>query len=68
MVVSIVEYLFDLLVWVWFWVIVNIDNWLMSDILMSFEMYCLVEVFGYGWSDLVCFIVNVMKFVFILFD
>lgn len=35
---------------------------------MSFEMYCLVEVFGYGWSDLVCFIVNVMKFVFILFD
>jgi len=47
---------------------VNIDNWLMSGILMSCEMQLLVDEFGWDFVDLWWVMVNVMKSVFILFD
>jgi adenosine deaminase len=65
---SIVKHPFDLLARLRFRVTVNTDNRLMSDTSMSQEMLRLVEVFGYGWSDLERFTINAMKSAFIPFD
>ncbi|MHC9291600.1 adenosine deaminase [Mycobacterium sp. LTG2003] len=65
---SIAEHPFDRLARLRFRVTVNTDNRLMSDTTMSQEMASLVEVFGYGWSDLERFTINAMKSAFIPFD
>ncbi|MCW4352374.1 adenosine deaminase [Hoyosella sp. YIM 151337] len=65
---SIAEHPFDHLAKLKFRVTVNTDNRLMSHTTMSEEMLKLVEVFGYGWSDLERFTINAMKSAFYPFD
>jgi adenosine deaminase len=65
---SIAEHPIGLLRDLRFRVTVNTDNRLMSGTWMSREMALLVDVFGYGWSELQWFTVNAMKSAFIPFD
>ncbi len=51
-----------------FRVTVNTDNRLMSDVTLSGEFARLVDVFGYGWSDVEWLTVNAMKSAFAPFD
>src|SRR5918995_3345779 len=51
-----------------FRVTVNTDNRLMSDIMLSDEMYKLVEAFDYGWDEIQWLTINAMKSSFWPFD
>src|ERR671913_367663 len=51
-----------------FRVTVNTDNRLMSDIVLSDEMYKLVEAFDYGWDEIQWLTINAMKSSFWPFD
>src|SRR5918995_895803 len=65
---SVADHPIGLLTALRFRVTVNTDNRLMSDIMLSDEMYKLVEAFDYGWDEIQWLTINAMKSSFWPFD